>query len=92
MDNTNILEMRNITKVYPTGLVANNHVDFSLRKGEIHALAGENGAGKTTLMKVLFGLENRTKGKSSLTAPPYPSIIPLMPSTRESVWCTSILC
>ena len=53
MDNTNILEMRNITKVYPTGLVANNHVDFSLRKGEIHALAGENGAGKTTLMKVL---------------------------------------
>lgn len=63
MDNTNILEMKNITKVYPTGLVANNHVDFSLRKGEIHALAGENGAGKTTLMKVLFGLEKPDEGE-----------------------------
>ena len=51
VDNTNILEMRNITKVYPTGLVANNHVDFSLRKGEIHALAGENGAGDRVIIR-----------------------------------------
>ena len=70
MDNTNILEMRNITKVYPTGLVANNHVDFSLRKGEIHALAGENGAGKTTLMKVLFGLEKPDEGEIILNGSP----------------------
>lgn len=63
MENTNILEMKNITKVYSTGLMANDHVNFSLKKGEIHALAGENGAGKTTLMKVLFGLEKADEGK-----------------------------
>lgn len=63
MENTNILEMKHITKVYSTGLLANDHVDFSLRKGEIHALAGENGAGKTTLMKVLFGLEKPDEGE-----------------------------
>lgn len=62
MENTTILEMKNITKVYSTGLMANDHVNFSLKKGEIHALAGENGAGKTTLMKVLFGLEKADEG------------------------------
>ena len=63
MENTTILEMKNITKVYSTGLMANDHVNFSLNKGEIHALAGENGAGKTTLMKVLFGLEKADEGE-----------------------------
>lgn len=63
MENKDILEMKNITKVYSTGLLANSHVDFSLRKGEIHALAGENGAGKTTLMKILFGLEKPDEGE-----------------------------
>lgn len=51
----NILEMRNIVKDFP-GLRANDHIDFSLHKGEIHALLGENGAGKSTLMNVLCGL------------------------------------
>ncbi len=54
--------MRNITKVYPNGIVAINGVDFSVEQGEIHALIGENGAGKTTLMKVLFGMEMPTAG------------------------------
>lgn len=63
MRNQDILIMENITKVYPNGFVANSNVNFSLRKGEIHALAGENGAGKTTLMKILFGLEKPEKGE-----------------------------
>lgn len=57
-----ILSMKNITKVYPNGFIANKNVDFNLRKGEIHALAGENGAGKSTLMKILFGEEQAEEG------------------------------
>ena len=59
----NILEMRQITKVYDNGVAANRNVDFSLRAGEIHALVGENGAGKSTLMKILFGMERPSSGK-----------------------------
>lgn len=59
----NLLEMSNITKVYPNGVVANKNVNFSLKKGEIHALAGENGAGKSTLMKMIFGMELPSKGE-----------------------------
>ena len=49
------IEMRGITKQFP-GVLANDHVDFAVRRGEIHALVGENGAGKTTLMNILYGL------------------------------------
>ncbi|HHW17537.1 MAG TPA: ABC transporter ATP-binding protein [Firmicutes bacterium] len=61
-EETPILAMIGITKVYPNGLVANSKVDFQVQRGEIHALVGENGAGKTTLMKVLFGLEKADEG------------------------------
>ncbi len=58
-----IIRMENILKVYPNGIVANRNVNFSIVKGEIHALVGENGAGKSTLMKILFGIEQVTEGK-----------------------------
>ena len=57
------IEMQGITKLFPNGVLANDEVDFSVEKGEIHALIGENGAGKTTLMNILYGLYQPTSGK-----------------------------
>jgi len=56
-----VVEMRGIVKQFP-GVLANDHVDFELRRGEIHALLGENGAGKSTLMNVLAGLYRQEAG------------------------------
>lgn len=61
-----LLKMENITKVYPSGIVANDGVNFSIREGEIHAVCGENGAGKSTLMKILFGLLTPEEGRITL--------------------------
>ena len=63
MEQEIILEARNITKVYPGGVVANHNVNLQIKKGEIHALVGENGAGKSTLMKMLFGMLAPTEGQ-----------------------------
>jgi ABC-type uncharacterized transport system ATPase subunit len=57
----NTVEMRGIVKQFP-GVIANDHVDFDLRQGEIHALLGENGAGKSTLMNILSGLYRQDEG------------------------------
>jgi len=56
-----VVQMRGIVKRFP-GVLANDHVDFSLADGEIHALLGENGAGKSTLMNILCGLYRQDAG------------------------------
>jgi general nucleoside transport system ATP-binding protein len=58
----NVIEMKGIVKRFP-GVLANNQVDFTLKKGEIHALLGENGAGKSTLMNILAGLYQQEEGE-----------------------------
>jgi simple sugar transport system ATP-binding protein len=62
MQNNVVLSMRNINKSFP-GVRALQNVDFTLRKGEIHALMGENGAGKSTLIKVLTGVYPKDSGQ-----------------------------
>ena len=73
----NYLVMENITKVYDNGVMANNGVNFSAKKGEIHAICGENGAGKTTLMKMLFGIERPDEGQIYIKGNPVQLTSPL---------------
>ena len=65
-----LLEMKDIAKIYGNGIVANEAVNFNLKKGEVHALVGENGAGKSTLMKILFGMEAPSSGTVTLKGEP----------------------
>ena len=64
-DATPLLAIEGLTKAYP-GVVANDHVSFSVQPGEVHALLGENGAGKSTLVKMIYGLVRPDTGKMAL--------------------------
>ncbi|WP_178022052.1 ABC transporter ATP-binding protein [uncultured Paenibacillus sp.] len=64
-----VVELKQITKRFP-GVVANDSISLTLRKGEIHALLGENGAGKSTLMNILFGLYQPDEGSIEMNGQP----------------------
>ncbi len=69
------LQATGITKRFP-GVLANDHVNFDLNKGEIHALLGENGAGKSTLMNILYGLYQPDEGQISVNGGPVQIVSP----------------
>jgi ABC-type uncharacterized transport system ATPase subunit len=69
MDETPVLELRDVTKRFP-GVLANDHIDFDLRRGEVHALLGENGAGKSTLMNIVYGLYSADEGEILVNGEP----------------------
>lgn len=91
MAHENVIEMRDITKVFG-GFVANDKINMHLRKGEIHALLGENGAGKSTLMNMLAGLLEPTSGEIAVNGQVVNLDSPLKQLAWESGWFTSTLC
>ncbi len=62
-DKKPLLSLRNITKIYPGGVIANKDISLDIYPGEILALLGENGAGKTTLVSIAAGLIKPTRGQ-----------------------------
>ncbi len=65
-----LLSLKDITKIYPNGVVANKGITMDIHEGEIHAIVGENGAGKSTLVKMIFGMEQPSLGEIRLRDEP----------------------
>ena len=75
----NILEIKNVTKRYP-GVIALNHVSFSVKEGEVHSLVGENGAGKSTLIKTITGAIEPDEGEIVYQGKSYKGLNPILSS------------
>jgi len=75
MGNSDILIMKDITKVFP-GVTALKNVTFTCKKAEVHALMGENGAGKSTLIKLLNGISHPTGGEIYFKGQPFKANTP----------------
>lgn len=83
-----ILSMRGIYKSFP-GVKALQNVDFTLRKGEIHALMGENGAGKSTLIKVLTGVYELDEGEIHIDGIDHP-VINKSPEEAQAIGISTV--
>ena len=66
---SNAIEMTNIVKKFGS-VIASDHVNFSVKKGEVHALLGENGAGKSTIMSMLAGVYKADSGTIAIHGTP----------------------
>ncbi len=93
---TEIVSMNGIYKYYP-GVQALDNVDFSLRRGEVHALVGENGAGKSTLIKVLTGVDQPDAGqimldqqKVTIRSPQHAQALGISTVYQEVNLCTNL--
>ena len=93
---TEIVSMKGIYKYYP-GVQALDNVDFSLRRGEVHALVGENGAGKSTLIKVLTGVDQPDAGtimldqqKVTIRSPQHAQALGISTVYQEVNLCTNL--
>ena len=86
MSGETLLEMRGINKTFP-GVQALKNVDFTLRRGQIHALMGENGAGKSTLIKVLTGVHPGDGGAMAVEGR---TIAPASPRDAESCGISTV--
>lgn len=93
---TEIVSMKGIYKYYP-GVQALDNVDFSLRRGEVHALVGENGAGKSTLIKILTGVDQPDTGqimldeqKVTIRSPQHAQALGISTVYQEVNLCTNL--
>ncbi len=76
MENNTILQLKEITKQYP-GTLAVDHVNLTIKQGEVHAIVGENGAGKSTLIKMLSGAVHPTAGTIVFEGQEFKSLDPV---------------